>query len=178
MNSKNLVYKLADVSDIDKIVSHEIRHMKEPGYDNLPAHPFYPEYEFDLEKKVSELKNRLETEIGKIRWGRSFVAIDQDLVVGHLNLKGEIETTLHRVKIGMGIEIPYRGLGVGTTLMEMGIKFCRDNKFSYIDLSMFSHNVPAKRLYKKFGFTEEVISKDRFRMYGKSIDDVQMTLKL
>lgn len=48
----------------------------------------------------------------------------------------------------------------------------------WITLSVFENNPPAKALYKKFGFEPVGTTKDLFRVFGKSIDETQMVLKL
>jgi ribosomal protein S18 acetylase RimI-like enzyme len=57
----------------------------------------------------------------------------------------------HVGDLGLLIARGYRGKGIGTSLMAHVLEKCR-GKFELIELSVFSDNEPAKRLYTKFGF--------------------------
>ena len=110
-----------------------------------------------------------------------FVAVsDGNDIVGHVDLKGDhLKTGLHRCELGIGIERPYRGRGLGRRLMETAIEFARAaDTLSWMDLRVFSHNVAGRALYRSLGFSEVGTLVDRFRIDGQRIDDVVMTLKV
>ena len=54
-----------------------------------------------------------------VGWQRWFAVLnDEGTVVGHLSLKGsKFSHVLHRTELGMGLEYPYRGMGLGYKLM-------------------------------------------------------------
>lgn len=170
--------KIADLIDLDLTIEHDLRHMTEPGFNNLPAHPFLKTHFFDHKDFLENERRKWTTPIKETGWGRSFIAISNEKVVGHLNIKNYLETALHRVKLGMGIEQAFRHNGIGSQLLKEAIKLCHENKIEYIDLSVFAHNIPAIKLYQKFGFTQTAVFHDVFRMDDVSIDDIQMVLKL
>ncbi len=168
--------RLANQNDIPQLIAHEINHMRELGYNNLPAHPFPTDYPFDssIEKKSIPFEKNLDIP----GWKRSIIAIDGNKIIAHLNLNGNIQTDLHRCRLGMGIDSNYRGIGLGKKLIQFAIDFCKTNQIEYIDLSVFAHNLPALKLYKSIGFVERGIVEDCFRMNEIIIDDIQMTLKI
>jgi RimJ/RimL family protein N-acetyltransferase len=47
-----------------------------------------------------------------------------------------------------------------------------------MDLGVFADNTAARVLYGKLGFVEIGMWRDRFRVDGMQIDDIQMTLAL
>jgi putative acetyltransferase len=79
-------------------------------------------------------------------------------VVGHLNLKSSPHSPRrkHAASIGMGVHDAWQGKGVGTALMEAMIELAdRWLNLTRIELSVWTDNEPAIRLYKKFGFEIE-----------------------
>jgi len=171
--------RLATLDDILELVEHDIRHMREPGYEGQLAHPFPPDYPWDNEKRISEKLNSFPKNIDEEGWQRSFIITDGDLIIAHLNLKNLFEGTLHRAQLGMGIEAAYRGKGLGKKLLHHAIEWAKKQPtLEWIDLSVFAHNLPARKLYSSVGFEEVAVYKDKIRVKGHSIDDVTMTLKL
>jgi len=86
---------------------------------------------------------------------------------------------MHRATLGMGIELGYRHMGLGKHLMNEATQWAKAHSFlKWIDLGVFSHNAPARRLYESCGFIECGRTIDAFRVDGHSIDDIQMVLDL
>lgn len=171
--------RLATMDDILDLVDHDLRHMREPGHDGQLAHPFPPDYPWDKEKRLTEKLNSFPKNIDEEGWQRSFIVTHDDLIVAHLNLKNNFEGMLHRAQLGMGIEAHYRGKGLGKKLLQFAIDWAKDQPtLEWIDLSVFAHNLPARKLYSSVGFEEIATYKDKIRVNGHSIDDVSMTLKL
>ena len=115
------------------------------------------------------------------KWRRAFAVVTEDgSFVGSCELKGdEWRAGLHRCELGIGIERPYRRLGLGRRLLEHAIDLARaSSTIEWIDLYVFGHNAPARALYKSLGFQETGTVRDRFRIGGRSVDDVGMTLKI
>jgi ribosomal protein S18 acetylase RimI-like enzyme len=117
----------------------------------------------------------------KPKWRRAFVLVSEHgWIVGHVDLQGdEFRAGLHRCELGIGVERPYRRLGFGRQLLESAIDFARTSRtIDWIDLYVFGHNVVARALYRNLGFEEAGTVRDRFRIEGRSIEDVIMTLKV
>ncbi len=55
------------------------------------------------------------------------------------------------------IEESHRGKGIGTVLMEKVKETAKENNVDRIQLNVSSYNTDAVRLYKKLGFTPEMI---------------------
>lgn len=84
----------------------------------------------------------------------------------------------HVGDLGIGIRAGYRGIGVGTMLMETLVDESRKMGLKVLVLSVFDTNKTAKGLYKKIGFKENGrIPKGVFKN-GEYIDLVRMTLEL
>lgn len=170
---------MAELVDIVELVEHDLRHFREPAVDGQPAHPFPYDYPWNKQKMIEDKFRDWPKGLDEIQWGRSFLLMDQDQIVGHLNLKNIFEGSLHRAQLGMGIEVPYRGRGLGKQLITSALDWARDQtKLEWIDLSVFSYNLPARNLYASMGFEEICVLKDKIRVNGQSIDDILMTLKV
>lgn len=158
---------------------HMERHVAESGRHGVHFMPFLAS---DPDRPMGVAPDRLLLDLDQKGWVRCWVAVDADTdhVVGHVDLKGsKLRTGLHRCELGLGIEEPWRGQGLGTRLMQVAIGFARaEPRLHWIDLCTFSTNTPARALYRKLGFTEVGLVRDRFRLDGQSVDDVQMVLQV
>jgi len=164
--------------DLPRFLAHSKRHRAESGRGDHHFMPFAPGDEGGPTGLDIDAIYRPLTEPG---WQRWFVAVtDQGDIVGHVDLTGDaLRTGLHRCELGIGIERPYRGKGLGRRLMETAMEFTRGtDTLSWIDLRVFAHNAAARALYEKLGFSEVGTLVDRFRMDGQMIDDVIMTLRV
>jgi hypothetical protein len=84
------------------------------------------------------------------------------------------EKTKHVRNLAMGVARQYRGMGVGTALMDYAIRWARQRKVKKIVLSVFSTNRKAIALYEKFGFASEGRRKRQFLIDGKYVDEIMM----
>ncbi len=174
-----MIVRIATFDDLDALTEHGIRQMKEVGFNSLPAHPFPKSHEWNRQETFERLKTGMNTPIGESNWCRHFILVKDNRIVGHINLKNNLGASLHRAQLGMGIEEEARGIGAGKLLMTEMLKWARSQDFlEYIDLMVFAHNLPARKLYTSFGFTELYTVTDLFRVDGVIIDDVRMVLKL
>lgn len=175
----NIIVRPAELSDIAQVILHDMRHMQEPGFNGTLSHPFPTDHVFDWENRKIEKFNSWNRALNEEHWSRSFVAVSGEKVLGHIHLKNLFSGTLHRAQLGMGLEIPIRGQGIGKKLLTMAIDWARkEESLHWIDLSFFAHNLPARKLYTSCGFKELFTYEDRLRVSGTSIDDVFMMLKL
>ena len=171
--------RLAELADIMDVVEHDIRHKNEPGFNGTLSHPFLPGHPWNKEEIRNQILSDLSKELDEEGWQRIFVIEADGEIRGSLSLKNTFSGSLHRAKLGMGLEIPLRGQGLGKQILDLAIKWAKDQgSLSWIELSVFAHNTPARKLYSSVGFSEIAVLEDKLRVGGTSIDDVIMTLKL
>jgi putative acetyltransferase len=90
-----------------------------------------------------------------------------------------LDANAHVCTIGMGIHSDFRGLGIGTALMDSLIQQARDVlKCKLLELSYYEHNVIAKRVYEKCGFREVGKIPKGCHYYGKYYDEIIMVKEL
>lgn len=168
--------------DLEMFYRHERKLFMESGRDgDVIFSPMESPREMSLENFVENKKKSLTKKTHECQWEKIWVITDDIEIYGNVILKHllGIETTLHRSLMMMGIERKCRGKGFGKDLLKTAIDWAkRDPKVEYISLNVFSHNKAAMALYKKLGFEKIGVDRDLFRVFGKSVDDVNMVLKL
>ena len=82
----------------------------------------------------------------------------------------------HCGRLGMGVRKDFRGLGIGTSLLEHTIGEAKEIGLERIELEVFASNIPSIRLYDKAGFVVEGVKKRGRKLDGEYDDLVQMAL--
>ena len=97
-------------------------------------------------------------------------------IIGVLTIqRGMYRKNRHTANLGIAVKAGHRGLGIGTKLINEGIKWCRDNSIRKLNLEVFSSNTSAISLYEKLGFVREGARKGQFIIDGEYVDDVMMS---
>jgi RimJ/RimL family protein N-acetyltransferase len=101
--------------------------------------------------------------------------LDEELV-GWASLKrGQHEFLHHTVGLGMGVVRGYRGLGIGTALVNYALKWAAEQGFEKVNLGVRASNERARALYRKCGFVEEGYRVREIKdLYGSYHDSVEM----
>lgn len=174
----NLPIRIVRPAEIQVAAQHMQRHSEESGREGDII--FAPFEDFDSEAWQDKHEERFRLAVDEPGWERLWGAFDADRMVGHVGLCGEgLSSSLHRARLGIGIERPYRQKGLGRLLMQAALSWARDEpSLAWVDLGVFAHNLGARALYESLGFQEIGRTADLFRVHGMSIDDVTMTLRL
>jgi RimJ/RimL family protein N-acetyltransferase len=168
-----------DGDDPDAYARHIVEHMAESGRGGLPHFAISRVWARDEVRTAFE--GRQAKGLDEPLWGRTWLLFDDQRVVGHLELRGgRVPAEMHRATLGMGILRAYTGRRHGQRLVEVAMRWARDEAgLAWIDLGVFSNNAPARKLYTRMGFVEIGLREDAFHLdAGPKIDDVQMALRL
>ncbi|MCX6029697.1 MAG: GNAT family protein [Chloroflexi bacterium] len=98
-------------------------------------------------------------------------------VVGVLSFNTQTRRRLrHRGRIGLSVQAPYRGLGIGEALLKTLLDWAAaEPELERVELSVFAHNTRALNLYHKLGFVEEARLLRTVKLAdGTYYDDVMM----
>ena len=112
----------------------------------------------------------------KKRKGLIIVACANEKTVGMAHLvPGKFEKTKHVGFLGISILKGFRGIGIGTAMMNHIMEWAKKQKgLEKISLTVFSANETAINLYRAFGFEIEGVSKKQYKIEGKYIDETIM----
>jgi ribosomal protein S18 acetylase RimI-like enzyme len=104
------------------------------------------------------------------------VAVLDGKLVGWANLfRGRHEFRRHVMELSMGVVRGFRGMGIGTALMDYALKWAVEQGFEKVTLGVRANNERAKALYLKFGFVEEGYRLQEIKdLYGSYHDSVEM----
>lgn len=107
------------------------------------------------------------------------VAMVDGKIVGSLTMWWSgLQKMAHVRELGMLVIDEYREMGVGSALMDYGLRWAREKKIEKVTLGVFSPNKRAYGLYKKFGFKVEGVLKNQHVLKGKRADEYRMALFL
>jgi len=84
----------------------------------------------------------------------------------------------HLGYLGIAIRKGYRGIGIGTKLIQTLINESKKMGLEILVLDVFDVNQPAKALYKKMGFKEVGRIPNGIHKNGRYMDLVRMTREL
>jgi len=92
---------------------------------------------------------------------------------------GSFARTRHAGTFGVGVARAWRGVGVGSVLLERLLAWAKVHpQIERIGMEVFETNPDAVRLYRRFGFQEEGRRRDAFRLDDRRVDAIVMGLIL
>jgi ribosomal protein S18 acetylase RimI-like enzyme len=102
-------------------------------------------------------------------------------IVGNLDITGGSRNRLrHNGLIGIGVLKQYQSLGLGSILLQAGIRWAKENPYlERLWMQIVDGNKDAISLYKKHGFIEEGRQKNFIKTGdGAYADNIIMALAL
>jgi RimJ/RimL family protein N-acetyltransferase len=90
---------------------------------------------------------------------------------------GRASENAHVGILGILVDRPYRGRGLGEALLVRALELARA-RFERVRLAVFSVNVRAKRLYERLGFRTVGHLEGEVKRGGRYLDEELMTLHL
>jgi len=147
LNIKNKIFRKADVSDLNRILEIE-------------------EASFDTPWSREALRIEIEeNELSEVYVVELEFEDDERDIAGFLNyvkILGEIDIN------NVAIDKKYRNLGLGDFLLSSTIESLSDRELN-LTLEVRYDNYPAINLYKKYGFKEEGIRRDYYKVGAHAI---------
>lgn len=165
--------------DADAFARYLVEHLAESGREGSTH--FAPSRSLARIDVRTAAEARWSRRLDEALWGRTFLLVAGERVVGHLELRGgRIPAEMHRATLGMGVLRRHTGQGHGRRLIAAAVAWARDEAgLAWIDLGVFASNPRARALYLRMGFVEQGVRPDAFRIdAGLAVDDVLMALDL
>jgi RimJ/RimL family protein N-acetyltransferase len=107
--------------------------------------------------------------------GPVYYAIDKNRVIGWCAVfPEENPRKAHRASLVMGLIPKFRGQGIGSRLIDLTLDHARSYGLEKIELHVFTTNISAIALYKKFGFEQEGLIKKFRKLDGQYFDCLVM----
>ncbi|MGE3974662.1 MAG: GNAT family N-acetyltransferase [Bdellovibrionales bacterium] len=177
-SSTPLEIKQIQISDIKEYTLHYRRIFQQRGINNATVHPFPLKKDHDIYELLDKRARQISAPAFGPSWEIAWGLFHDKKCYGHVCLNTQnLETNLHRVLLGIGIEQMFWSKGYGKKLMETAISWAKQQKqIDYIDLGVFSQNTVAHEMYLKLGFKDYGSKADAFRIDGQSLDDDLMFL--
>lgn len=105
----------------------------------------------------------------------NIVAVLDGVIVGQAGLERHSGRRLHAASLGIGVHDDHQNKGIGTALMREVID-AADNWLALkrLELTVYTDNTHAIRLYEKFGFEQEGIRRSFAFKEGRYVDALAM----
>ena len=170
-SGEDIVIRLATLEDARALLEMKLEYLK--NTDTIPL--FENEYPNSVELEA-QLIQRLTDEKNSVL----LVAEHKGHLIGNLDLNGNQRSKLfHTGVVGMGIRLGWRGLGVGTALMNALMDWTSTNSYiTLLWLEVYDSNEAGKLLYKKSGFEVCGRIENFFREDNELIDKITMVRHL
>jgi RimJ/RimL family protein N-acetyltransferase len=108
-----------------------------------------------------------------------FVAESPHGLVGRLSIvRDPHPASPHVADVGLLVAATHRGRGIGSALLDAAVAWARSVGITKLELHVFPHNVPALRLYERFGFVQEGLRRGHYRRGAELLDAVLMALQV
>ncbi|WP_298314608.1 GNAT family N-acetyltransferase [uncultured Aquimarina sp.] len=166
-NDQSITIRQAVSDDAEKLLKLKIAYLK--NTESLPL--FVNEYTNDIDQE-SEMIKRYQSEKNSM----ILVAVFKDEIIGNIDLTGSWRKKMqHTAVIGMGIDMKWQNLGIGTLLLQNIIDWAEENQIlKSIWLEVYANNVSGVALYRKLGFEKCGILPNFFLEKGVFVDKIIM----
>lgn len=166
------VIREAEIGDAGELLAHARKMLQEPQWSITEAAEFRSTIDQE-ESWILGFRERPHSILLVADFGKN----GRPQVGGELSFNTQARQRMHhRGRLGIGVQPPYRGIGVGeellTTLLEWA---AAEPELERVELSTFPHNTRALNLYRKLGFVEEARLLRAYKLSdGTYYDDVMM----
>lgn len=121
-------------------------------------------------ESVSSFQNSLITKNSPV-----YYAVNNENVVGWCDVCPlQNPRQSHRGYLGMGLIPEFRGQGLGSKLLSSVLDHAKKSGLEKVELHVYTSNLPAIALYKKFGFEQEGLIKKYRKLDGQYFDSLAM----
>lgn len=171
VKNKKLTIRHAEIQDAEKLI--ELMNKLDVETTFLLREP--DEFELSFEQEKTYIQSQQDSEVNVF-----IVAEIDGKIIGTCGINGNTRKRIrHAATLGVAIEKEFWGMGIGKKLMEIGIKWAKENGKSRITLEVDTENHRATSLYIKLGFeVEGTFRNDKILADGSCKNGYAMALLL
>jgi GNAT superfamily N-acetyltransferase len=108
-----------------------------------------------------------------------FVALVDGEVIGWVTLEApEVEKLRHVVYLTMGLLDEYRGLGIGSTLMERAVDWAGTHGYRKVSSNIPATNDSAVEFLEDHGWSVSAVRPDHYLIDDQPVDEVLLDRKI
>ncbi|MEF8936802.1 GNAT family N-acetyltransferase [Halobacteriaceae archaeon SHR40] len=108
-----------------------------------------------------------------------FVACVEGDVVGWVHLKHtDLRKLNHTAEFTLGVLEAYRGNGIGSQLLERGVRWAEEQGLEKLYNAIPATNQSALDFLQSHGFETEAVREDHYKLNGSYVDEVMMARNL
>ena len=167
-NRKTITIRQAEIRDAEKLLDCIRMYIAQS--------PYIPKLEREITLTVEQEK----------QWIQSFLTHQNSLlliaeyngeIIGNIDVTGNQRITMqHTAVIGMGMLNQWRNSGLGSALMQVAIKWAKENPIlELLWLQVYTENTSGVSLYQKMGFEKCGVIKNFFKQDNTYFDNLTMT---
>ena len=87
---------------------------------------------------------------------------------------GKRPETTHLIHLGLHLREAFRGLGIGTHLLDYAVTWAVEKGYKKLEANIFTTNKHSLGMFTKAGFAEEGVRKNRIQVGRELINEVLM----
>jgi len=87
---------------------------------------------------------------------------------------GRRAETAHILHVGLHLREAFRGLGIGSDLLAYAIEWAGEKGYRKLEANIFTTNKQSLNMFRKAGFAEEGVRRNRIQVGRELIDEVLM----
>lgn len=161
--TQKITYRNPAAEDAGKIVEFYNRVGGETSFLSFEK----DEYPLDVKAQEADIK-----ELAGNRNNTMLLAFDEEEIVGIATIHSSHKIkSRHEGELGIVVAKKYQGKGIGSTLIQKLIDWCKENGVTTrIRLDTRTDNTAAVSLYMKFGFVVEGCCKNQTLLNGRYYD--------
>ncbi len=176
MAEDNVTIREVDTTDFYRVTQHYLGFYDETKEDASFGLPLLNEIPSLVDEMAVFIEDMKACDVGD---AIGLVAESDGVLVGYcyVGRRRPKSPISHRGGLELSVKNGHRGKGVGEMLLKEMIQRCK-GRFEIIELEVFVVNMPARRLYEKFGFKTYGLRHNSVKRNGRYFDEELMYLRL
>lgn len=128
------------------------------------------EYQAGAESQADRTRHIIESDSQQL----ILAEVESDLAGFVAVTQGIFQRNTHVGSLMIGVRVVHHGRGIGSELMQSALDWCARRNIERLELTVAENNRGAIALYHKYGFVQEGLKKDAYRVDGVPVNELMM----